>query len=217
MTVIVLLSAWIIFAGMQDSCRQSRKLAAEEKVVPLAAPCGQPCATAAAAKEACATAIAAPEPVAAAAVPKVMPFCELQAAIQADGFGVVTQQETLVVTFSNGLFQSGALLTQDAQQALSKLAGHLKAHATNMTVRVIGCTDNTAVQEGWIFPDNESLGMARAVAVVDHFRTRDGLPTDMFIMQSVGGAWTPYPNDTLENQFRNRTAVIRLCLPEKFP
>jgi flagellar motor protein MotB len=118
------------------------------------------------------------------------------------------------VQFNEGLFRSAANLTPEAEETLSILAQQIKPHASQITVLVIGCTDASPVPEGWVFPDNVALGMARAVAVVDFLRGREGFPPTMFMVQSGGAEGAPYPNDTEDEMLRNRTAVIRICLRE---
>jgi flagellar motor protein MotB len=133
-----------------------------------------------------------------------------QIALDVPGATVRTQETALVVQFNEGLFRSAANLTPEAEDTLSVLAQQIKPHASQVTVLVIGCTDASPVPEGWIFPDNVALGTARAVAVVDFLRGREGFPPTMFMVQSAGAEGAPYPNDTPENMLRNRTAIIRI-------
>lgn len=133
-----------------------------------------------------------------------------QIAIQLSGATVKSQQNALVVLFDEGLFLSWADLTSEAETLLSELGRQLKPHASNVFIRVVGYTDDIPVPEGWIYRDNEALGMARAVAVAEYLRNNAGLPVSQFLLQSVGESQPPYPNDTSANRLRNRTVVIRI-------
>jgi len=130
--------------------------------------------------------------------------------IQLSGTTVRTEQNALVVLFDEGLFRYGADLKPEAKALLSKLGNRLRPHATNISIRVVGHTDDLPAPRGWIYRDDIALGMARAVTVAEYLRNNAGLPAGMFLLQSAGESEPPYPNDTPANRLRNRTVVIRI-------
>jgi type VI secretion system protein ImpK len=136
-------------------------------------------------------------------------------AVEVPGVKVRTKGNSLIVHFDEGLFLSMAYLKPEAKTKLSALGRQLKPHASQISVKVIGCTDNKPVPDGWIFRDNIALGMARAIAVIDYLRGKKELPATIFTVQTGGDSYTPYPNDTPENMLRNRTVIIRICPQEE--
>lgn len=133
-----------------------------------------------------------------------------QIAIQLSGATVKTQQNALVVLPDEGLFASRAELKPEAKTLLSELGKQLRPHASNFSICVVGYTDDIPVPEGWVYPGNAALGMARAVAVAEYLWNNAGLPAGLFLLQSAEESQAPYLNDTRANRLRNRTAVIRI-------
>ena len=121
----------------------------------------------------------------------------------------------LVVTFESGLFSRSTSLTPDAKHVLSALGWHLQPSIGRVAVHVIGHTDDQPLPGRNSYRDNEALGLARAVAVVEHMRTTAQLPGTMFSIGSLGASQTPYPNDTSSNRARNRTVVLQVVARTK--
>jgi flagellar motor protein MotB len=130
--------------------------------------------------------------------------------IQLDGATVRTERRDLVVSFDEGLFSSGANLKEDAQSLLSELGTQLQPHRSDISIRVVGHTDDIQVPNGSAYADNARLGLARAVAVADYLSRDAGLPVDQFLLRSAGESEPPYPNDTWANRLRNRTVVLEI-------
>jgi outer membrane protein OmpA-like peptidoglycan-associated protein len=119
--------------------------------------------------------------------------------------------DCIELTFDNGLFSLKTDLKPEAKAMLDLLAEQLQPYQGKIQVNVEGHTDNLPILTGWIFRDNVSLGMQRAVTVIDYLRLKGQLPAKMFKASSVGELHSPYPNDTPDNQMRNRTVVIRIA------
>jgi flagellar motor protein MotB len=136
-------------------------------------------------------------------------------AIDLSSATVKTQENAVVVFFEEGLFLSLADLKPEAGALLSELGKQLQPHTSNISIRVVGHTDDIPVPRSWIYRDNTALGMARAVAVAEFLRNSARLPADLFLLQSAGESKAPYPNDTPANRLRNRTVVIRIHHVEK--
>jgi flagellar motor protein MotB len=137
-----------------------------------------------------------------------------QIAIKVPGVLVRNQQNSTIVQFEEGLFRFAARLKPEAEDILSTLGLQLKPYAGRIAVSVTGCTDLKPIPDGWIYPDDAALGMARAVAVVNHLRGKSGLLPSMFTLKSAGDASAPYPNDTKANMLRNRTVIISISPSE---
>jgi flagellar motor protein MotB len=121
----------------------------------------------------------------------------------------------LVVTFESGLFTRSISLTPDAKQVLNALGQQLRPYIGRVIVHVIGHTDDQPFPGRNAHRDNEALGLARAIAVVEHMRTTTQLPGTMFSIGSLGDTQAPYPNDTPSNRARNRTVVLQIMARTK--
>ena len=117
----------------------------------------------------------------------------------------------VALVFEEGLFAEGLQFRPEATQLLTLLGGRLKGYVGDISVRVIGHTDDIPMPEGRGYLDNESLGLGRAVAVINRLRASAELPASMFQVATVGGTHAPYPNDTQDNRLRNRTASIYIA------
>ena len=127
------------------------------------------------------------------------------------GTHVSTEGDALEVTFDHGLFASGsAELSPDATDSLLRLAQQLQPQADELWVRVTGHTDDVPIARPFTYPDNVSLGMARAVAVVEFFRSRGGLPYVILSARSVDAIHPLGSNRTAAGRARNRTVVIAI-------
>jgi flagellar motor protein MotB len=118
---------------------------------------------------------------------------------------------SIVLTFEKGLFLGGtSILKPEAKHVLSLLGQQLRTYINKISIRIIGHTDDLLLPDGSNYPDNDSLGLARAAAVIDELRTTSHLPVDMFYAAAAGESYSPYPNDTRENRGKNRTVVIKI-------
>ncbi|NLW48850.1 MAG: OmpA family protein [Firmicutes bacterium] len=134
-----------------------------------------------------------------------------QVTIMIPGTRVNLKADHIELTFDNGLFSLKTDLKPEAKVMLDLLAEQLHPYKGKIQVNVEGHTDDLPILTGWIFQDNVSLGMQRAVTVIDYLRLKGQLPAKMFKASSVGELHSPYPNDTPDNQMRNRTVVIRIA------
>jgi flagellar motor protein MotB len=117
----------------------------------------------------------------------------------------------VVLTFEFGLFYSGTnILKPEAKHILSLLGHQLRFYMNKLSIRIIGHTDDLPLPGGSNYQDNESLGLARAVAVIDELRTASRLPTNMFYAAAAGESYSPYPNDSQENRVKNRTVEMQI-------
>lgn len=132
--------------------------------------------------------------------------------LSAPGAKVTVEGRVQIVVFSEGLFEGGVTLGRNGRRQLARLAGQLAPHAKNVSVTVIGCTDNVKLSPKSKYKDNRELGLLRAGEVARFLQAEGGLPAAAFQTLSFGTQWSPYPNDTPEDRARNRTAVLRISL-----
>ena len=130
--------------------------------------------------------------------------------ISIPGVLVDTKDEQMVLIFETGLFLHQTELRTEIKSKLDLLANQLKPYIGRIQVNIEGHTDALPITRGWVYQDNISLGMQRAVTVIDYLRVKGQLPTKMFKASSVGEEQAIYPNDTPDNRLRNRTVVIRI-------
>jgi flagellar motor protein MotB len=126
------------------------------------------------------------------------------------GTRVTAEGNEKVVLFESGLFSSGAKLSREGESMLSNVGRQLAPRAKNVSITVIGCTDNLPVSGGKEYKDNKALGLLRAAAALRVLQSSSGIPTAAFKTVSYGVAWSPFPNNTAASRARNRTVVLRI-------
>jgi len=130
------------------------------------------------------------------------------------GAVVKTEGGMKIITFNKGLFAGGTRLGKDGQRALSSIAKQLSDYGARLSITVIGCTDNTPMNKGSRYANNQALGLQRAQVVVQFLRDKGNFPREIFHSLSYGERWSPYPNKTRADRAKNRTAVLRIsCAP----
>ena len=125
-----------------------------------------------------------------------------------------SKKDEVVVTFTSGLFERGAILKPEARPLLVSLGMRLKRYPGNISVCVIGHTNNVPIRPGSKYRDNAALALVRAITVTEYLRDTCGLPPDMFFVKGIGEYKTPYSNDTGKNRDRNKTVVIEISRPK---
>jgi flagellar motor protein MotB len=126
------------------------------------------------------------------------------------GMVVTAQGIEKVVVFESGVFASGTQLSREGAAMLSKVGRQLAPRAKNISVTVVGCTDNVPVSGKKEYKDNKALGLLRAAAALQVLQSSSGISAAAFKTVSHGTEWSPFPNDTAANQARNRTVVLRI-------
>ncbi len=147
------------------------------------------------------------QPRKAIAVPAAKP---LKVNINIPGVFVNVEDGQIVLTFETGLFLNHTELKPDAKVMLDLLGDQLRPYIGKIQVNIEGHTDDLPISNGWVYRDNISLGLQRSVTVIEYLRLKGQLPAKMFEASSMGDLQSLYPNDTLHNQMRNRTVVIRI-------
>lgn len=126
--------------------------------------------------------------------------------------GVIVRQENgdLVATFEAGLFAHGATLTNDGRTLLAKLGRELEPHASAMHFIIEGHCDRAPLHDRSGYKDSAALGLARSDAVFRYLRQATSLPSDAFLLRSLGSDTPPFAEEARTGETRNRTVVIRI-------
>ena len=117
------------------------------------------------------------------------------------------------VIFDYGLFTKGVALSTDARADLQAIATTLKAKGNRFHVEVEGHTDSVRTGSAkTAAANNRSLGLARARTVSSYLTKYCGLAVGSVTATTSGDTNPPYPNTSLDNRKRNRTAVLRITV-----
>lgn len=116
----------------------------------------------------------------------------------------------LTIRFDFGLFPRTVELSHEAKEALDSVGQQMEPMVESVVVEVRGYTSDTRLRKHPTFQDNEALGLARAVTVINYLRSKYRLPASKLIATSSGSAGCPYPNDSRENRLRNQTVTIKV-------
>jgi chemotaxis protein MotB len=121
-----------------------------------------------------------------------------------------------IVITSQLLFASGdAKLSNAAEAILSKIAKQIYVQSENTTIRIEGYTDDNPIVHSENYATNWELSAARAIAVLQVFRT-SGFASSRLQATSFADGRPLFPNrDTQgapipENQAKNRCVVIHV-------
>jgi flagellar motor protein MotB len=127
------------------------------------------------------------------------------------GMVVTAEGSEKVIVFESGVFASGSKLSREGEALLSKVGRQLAPRAKNISITVVGCTDNVPVSGKKEYKDNKALGLMRAAVALQVLQSSSGIPTAAFKTVSYGAEWSPFPNDTAASRARNRTVVLRIA------
>jgi outer membrane protein OmpA-like peptidoglycan-associated protein len=114
----------------------------------------------------------------------------------------------VVVTFSNGVFRTGARLSEAGTTALADLVRRLGPSVADVTITVVGHTEDARVSRNSGYTTNAELGLARATVAAERMSEASGLPLSTFLLSSSGAANPPFPNTTARSRAQNRTVTV---------
>jgi flagellar motor protein MotB len=134
--------------------------------------------------------------------------------INIDGITVKSEKGMTIVTFDSGLFSFHANLKPEAENLIAALGKALEPYAEDISICVVGHTNDLPVAPGRAYRDNTSLGLARALKVIEVFRSTTTLPAGIFSVKASDESQAPYPNDTDENRAKNRTVILQISKAE---
>lgn len=156
-----------------------------------------------------------PEAPAAGPVPPPPPEASAPAPWTVPGCKIETLENGYYVVFEEPAFESVDNISKTGMAAFRLLAAKLKALDGGAQVLVTGYTDNVPMSKPTAkFKSNADIAQARAVAAAEHLKAfaRNGA----LAFETAAGkeSEAPYPNDTPSNRRRNRTATVRVVLPQ---
>ncbi|GAA1302563.1 OmpA family protein [Saccharothrix xinjiangensis] len=114
----------------------------------------------------------------------------------------------VVVAFPTGVFSAGVRFADDGGVALSDLARRLRPFAADVSITVVGHTEDAQVSGSTGYTTNAELGTARATLAAERMSEASGLPLTTFSLSSSGAANPPFSNATTEGRARNRTVTV---------
>ncbi|MCD2516210.1 OmpA family protein [Massilia sp. G4R7] len=130
--------------------------------------------------------------------------------------GLPTQQASLQDTVDGTNFESGrAVLLPKARGTLDALAARLRGKRA-LRLEVVGHTDNQGIAARLrpVYPDNQALSEARALAVAAYLQTSLGLESGAIAANGRADREPVAGNDTPEGMARNRRTEIRAWFEE---
>lgn len=119
-----------------------------------------------------------------------------------------TEEGVILVLQDNILFDSGEAIILDSGEPFLNKVGDLIKDIPNV-VRVEGHTDNRPISS-YRYPSNWELSGARAGSVVRYLIEEHGIDEERFLIAGYGETRPVAPNDTIENQSKNRRVEIVL-------
>ncbi len=123
------------------------------------------------------------------------------------GVSVKQVQNQTAVFFNEGLFLRNTRLQPQADELLTKV-GQALGQKENLSIEIVGCTDNSPMPSKSRYTDNSELGMFRALSVFNQFKKASKFPDSSLTIRFAGESLSPYPNDTPQNRARNRTVYF---------
>lgn len=121
--------------------------------------------------------------------------------IDVPGVRTTSVDNSLKLTFENGLFNYDQVINEEGKRTLTNLAYQLEPFIGKFEISVYGFTDD-------IEREVEFLDVQRAVAVVKHITSTSQIPSSVFIIRDAGDLPAPYPNNSHDNRMRNRTVML---------
>ena len=121
--------------------------------------------------------------------------------INVPGVTPIYQQESLTLLFEDGLFLYTWGLKEDALTTLQNVGLQLQPYQDKINISVIGFTDQ-------LERNHLDFPFMRANAVIRYLVDNTQLPEQIFSILPAGNLPPPYPNDSTENQFQNRTVIM---------
>jgi flagellar motor protein MotB len=126
------------------------------------------------------------------------------------GTATRTEGKETVIVFDSGLFQNGVVFKRSARTLLKEVGQQLGPVADDLSVLVIGHTDDSPLRNGSLYRDNQSLGLLRAVTVAEFLRTETPMKTSVFAVESLGEKSPLFPNGNRNERLKNQTVELRI-------
>jgi flagellar motor protein MotB len=132
------------------------------------------------------------------------------ATLAGEGLTVAFTNGEAVVAFLEPVFSSYATLSDGGARHLRQVAERIAAAGAPLSIAVRGHTDPKPVRVGGRYADNFELGLDRATSALQYLRYHCGLTNTVLVAVSCSELNPPFPNDTPESSFKNRTVTLRV-------
>ena len=133
--------------------------------------------------------------------------------INIPGIQMRTEKGVCVISFKSGLFSRGTMLRPKERGELTTLGSLLEPYKGRITIHVTGYTDDLPMPSGKRYLDNISLGLSRALVVVEHLRSTTGLTGVPFT--TSGADHIQYKHIKNTNRLSYRTVTISVIPIQK--
>lgn len=121
--------------------------------------------------------------------------------LQIPGVKLLQAKDRLEISFERGIFLYEHILNDEGKEALKEIGYKLEPYAGQIQLEIYGFTDDTE-------KSLQYLEIQRALAVMKYLTSTTQLPADIFSLRSSNGMPAPYPNNSLQNRMKNRTALL---------
>lgn len=115
---------------------------------------------------------------------------------------------TTLLRFQLGLFSNGILITPAARQSLEAIGRQIEPHWRQVTLTIVGHTDDLPLIPRQRFPDNEALAIARADTVIRYLSSVTTIPPSAWAIRLAERAECLYSCDSDAGRLRNRTVDL---------
>jgi flagellar motor protein MotB len=129
-----------------------------------------------------------------------------------EGLFVEARDDSIVVGFREPLFDRGSEeLSLRSRGLLSKLVTALGEEESGIEVTIRGYTDGSAILPGGRWPDNWTLGLARAAAAARHLKREWG--DRRVVLTATSAAGTLPPGTSSLGEPASRSVDVQFTIP----
>jgi flagellar motor protein MotB len=147
----------------------------------------------------------------------VAPRGEKHIEVSVPGVVQTSSGGTTVLRFDAGLFSRTTLLSPVGKDALAALGRQIEPHWRQLSLTVIGHTDNLPITRRGRFQDNEALATARADTVIRYLSTLTNIPAYAWSIRRVPEVRCLFPCDSTVGRMKNRSVEISITPSPEAP
>jgi hypothetical protein len=130
--------------------------------------------------------------------------------VDVEGIAVRQGENIRTLVFEEGVFTYMTNLSERAVGIMGEVAAQLRDRMSAFNLIIEGHTDGVPMSPRAPYADNETLGMARAITVLNLMKKQFNMPEDAMWATSAGMHDPPYENTGEVARRRNRTVVLIL-------
>jgi len=122
-----------------------------------------------------------------------------------------------LLRFESGLFSRDVLLTPGGKASLAAIGRQIEPQWCQLTLTVIGHTDDLPIIRRGRFQDNEALALARADTVIRYLSTVAKIPVSAWVIRRAPDARCLYPCDSIAGRLKNRSVELLIAPSQATP